>query len=156
FPLATACGNTTVVKPSERVPLTTMRLAELALQAGFPKGVINIIHGSRDAVNFICDDPNIKAISFVGGNAAGEYIHARGTGNGKRVQANVGAKNHGVVLPDAHKEAVVNALVGAAFGAAGQRCMALSTVILVGESKEWLKDIKERAAKLKVSAGHVP
>jgi len=156
FPLAAACGNTVVMKPSERVPLTTIRLAELALKAGFPKGVLNIIHGSRDAVNFCCDDPNIRAISFVGGNAAGEYIHARGSANGKRVQANLGAKNHGVVMPDAHKETVVNALVGAAFGAAGQRCMALSTVVLIGETKSWLEDIKARARKLKVDAGHVP
>jgi len=155
FPLATACGNTVIMKPSERVPMTTMRLAELAVQAGFPKGVVNIIHGSRDAVNFCCDDPNIRAISFVGSNNAGEYIHARGSANGKRVQANLGAKNHGVVLPDAHKETVVNALVGSAFGAAGQRCMALSTVILVGESKKWMSDIKARAMKLKVNAGHV-
>jgi malonate-semialdehyde dehydrogenase (acetylating)/methylmalonate-semialdehyde dehydrogenase len=155
FPLAAACGNTVVMKPSERVPLTSMRLAELALEAGFPKGVLNMIHGSRDAVNFCCDDPNIKAISFVGSNTAGEYIHARGSANGKRVQANLGAKNHGVVLADAHRETVVNALVGAAFGAAGQRCMALSTVLLVGESKAWLPDLKARAMKLKVDAGHV-
>ena len=155
FPLAAACGNTVIMKPSERVPLTMMRLAELAMEAGFPKGVLNIIHGSRDAVNFCCDDPNIKAISFVGSNAAGEYIHARGSGNGKRVQANLGAKNHGVVLADAHKEKVVNALVASAFGAAGQRCMALSTVLLVGETKNWLPDIKARAMKLKVNAGHV-
>jgi malonate-semialdehyde dehydrogenase (acetylating)/methylmalonate-semialdehyde dehydrogenase len=155
FPLAATCGNTVIMKPSERVPLTTMRLAELALKAGFPNGVLNVIHGSKDAVNFCCDDPNIKAISFVGSNTAGEYIHARGSANGKRVQANLGAKNHGVVLADAHKETVVNALVGAAFGAAGQRCMALSTVLLVGETKKWLPDIKARAMKLKVDAGHV-
>lgn len=154
FPLAATCGNTSIIKPSERVPLTTMRLTELAVEAGFPKGVMNVIHGSRDAVNFICDDNNIRAISFVGSNTAGEYIHARGSANGKRVQANLGAKNHGVVLPDAHKDTVVNALVGAAFGAAGQRCMALSTVILVGETKNWLPDLKAKAEKLVVGAGH--
>lgn len=155
FPLAATCGNTVIMKPSERVPLTSMRLAELALEAGLPKGVLNIIHGSRDAVNFCCDDPNIKAISFVGSNTAGEYIHARGSANGKRVQANLGAKNHGCVLPDAHKESAINALVGAAFGAAGQRCMALSTVVLVGETKHWLNDLKAGASKLSVNAGHV-
>lgn len=88
-------------------------------------------------MNFICDAPDIKAISFVGSNQAGEYIHARGSANGKRVQANLGAKNHGVILPDADKESTINALVGAGFGAAGQRCMALSLLIFVGEAAEW-------------------
>lgn len=91
----------------------------------------------QDTVNFICDAPDIKAISFVGSNQAGEYIHARGSANGKRVQANLGAKNHGVILPDADKESTINALVGAGFGAAGQRCMALSLLIFVGEAAEW-------------------
>lgn len=107
----------------------------------------------QDSVNFICDDPRIKAISFVGSNRAGEYIHDRGTRNGKRVQSNMGAKNHATVLPDADKEATLNALAGAAFGAAGQRCMALSTAIFVGEARNWIKDLKAKAASLKVNEG---
>lgn len=156
FSLATACGNTMVLKPSERVPLTTMLLAKLAQEAGIPDGVLQIIHGAHDTVNFLCDAPAIKAISFVGGNTAGEYIHARGTKNGKRVQANLGAKNHATVMPDADKEATINALVSAAFGAAGQRCMALSTAIFVGETVNWLPEIVEKAKKLKVGSGLNP
>jgi len=154
FPLATACGNTYVLKPSERDPGATMRLIELAEEAGVPPGVVNVIHGAHDAVNFVCDAPAIKAISFVGGNTAGEHIYARGTANGKRVQSNMGAKNHGVIMPDADKESVLNALVGAAFGAAGQRCMALSTAVFVGAAAEWIPEIAERAAALKVGPGH--
>lgn len=112
-----------------------------------------MVHGGHDTVNFVCDAPAVKAISFVGGNAAGEYIHARGTANGKRVQANLGAKNHATILPDANKEATLNALLAAAFGAAGQRCMALSTVIFVGESKQWIPELVERAKKLKTGSG---
>jgi malonate-semialdehyde dehydrogenase (acetylating)/methylmalonate-semialdehyde dehydrogenase len=156
FPLALACGNTFVLKPSEKDPSSTLFLAKLALEAGVPDGVLNVIHGTRDAVNFICDDPAIKAISFVGSNQAGEYIHARGTANGKRVQANLAAKNHATILPDANKEQALNALIGAAFGAAGQRCMALSTAIFVGEARKWIPELAERARKLKVTAGHEP
>jgi malonate-semialdehyde dehydrogenase (acetylating)/methylmalonate-semialdehyde dehydrogenase len=104
-------------------------------------------------VNFICDAPEIKAISFVGGNQAGEYIYARGTANGKRVQANLGAKNHAVVLPDCDKQQAIGALAGAAFGAAGQRCMALSVVVFVGKSKEWVHEVVEKAKQLKVNGG---
>lgn len=156
FPMATACGNTFVLKPSERDPGATLLLAQLAMEAGLPPGVLNVIHGSRDAVNFICDAPAIRAISFVGSNQAGEYIHARGSQNGKRVQANLGAKNHAVIMPDADKESTLNALVGAAFGAAGQRCMALSVVLFVGETKNWIPEIVERAKRLVVAPGHFP
>jgi len=156
FPVAITCGNTFVLKPSERVPLTAMKLVELAKQAGVPDGVVNVIHGAHDAVNFICDAPEIRAISFVGGNAAGLHIHARGTANGKRVQANLGAKNHGVIMPDADKESVLNQLTGAAFGAAGQRCMALSTAIFVGETEAWIKDLADKAKQLKLGAGDDP
>lgn len=110
FPVATACGNTYILKPSEKDPGAAMMLAELAQQAGLPDGVLNIIHGAHDAVNFICDAPDIKAISFVGGNNAGQYIHERGSKNGKRVQANLGAKNHATIMPDADREAVRNIL----------------------------------------------
>jgi malonate-semialdehyde dehydrogenase (acetylating)/methylmalonate-semialdehyde dehydrogenase len=156
FPLAVTCGNTFVLKPSERVPGASMLLAQLAKEAGLPDGVLNIIHGAHDAVNFICDNPAIRAISFVGSNRAGEYIHARGSANGKRVQANLGAKNHATILPDANKEHAVNSIVGAAFGAAGQRCMALTTAVFVGESAKWVDDIKEAALKLKVGPGNQP
>ncbi|KAL4933858.1 CoA-acylating methylmalonate-semialdehyde dehydrogenase [Aspergillus undulatus] len=153
IPIATITGNTLVMKPSERDPGAAMILAELAKEAGFPPGVINIIHGSAKTVDFILDAPEIKAISFVGGNRAGEYIYTRGSANGKRVQANLGAKNHAAILPDANKNQTLNAIVGAAFGAAGQRCMALSTVVTVGETKEWLPEMAERAKALNVNGG---
>jgi malonate-semialdehyde dehydrogenase (acetylating)/methylmalonate-semialdehyde dehydrogenase len=153
FPVAITCGNTYVMKPSERNPGASMMIAELAQKAGVPNGVLNIIHGTHDAVNFVCDDENIKAISFVGGDAAGRHIHARGTANGKRVQSNMAAKNHAVILPDADKEHAINAIVGAAFGAAGQRCMALSTAVFIGKSEEWIAEITKRAQNLVVNAG---
>ncbi|CAG8484024.1 10471_t:CDS:10 [Ambispora gerdemannii] len=156
FPLSIAAGNTMIIKPSERDPGAMMLLAELAAEAGVPKGVLNVVHGSVDTVNFICDNEHIKAISFVGSDAAGKYIHARGSANGKRVQANLGAKNHGVILPDANKNHALNQLTGAAFGAAGQRCMALSTTVFVGEAQEWLPELAERAKKLKVTGGFEP
>ncbi|XP_014784450.1 probable methylmalonate-semialdehyde dehydrogenase [acylating], mitochondrial [Octopus bimaculoides] len=156
FPIALTCGNTMLIKPSERDPGACMILMELAKQAGFPDGVVNVIHGQHDSVNFICDHPDIRAISFVGSDQAGNYIYDRGTKNGKRVQSNMGAKNHGVIMPDANKEMTLNQLVGAAFGAAGQRCMALTTAVFVGESKEWISELVEKAKKLKVNAGHEP
>jgi malonate-semialdehyde dehydrogenase (acetylating)/methylmalonate-semialdehyde dehydrogenase len=141
------------MKPSERDPGAAMILADLARQAGLPDGVLNIVHGTAKTVDFIIDEPEIKAISFVGSNRAGEYIYTRGSENGKRVQANLGAKNHAAVLPDANKNHALNAIVGAAFGAAGQRCMALSTLVMVGETKEWLPELAERAKALKVDGG---
>jgi malonate-semialdehyde dehydrogenase (acetylating)/methylmalonate-semialdehyde dehydrogenase len=153
IPIATITGNTCVIKPSERDPGATMILAELAEKAGFPPGVINIIHGSAKTVDFIIDEPRIKAISFVGSNKAGEYIYTRGSANGKRVQANLGAKNHAAVLPDCNKNHALNAISGAAFGAAGQRCMALSTLVLVGETKEWMPELAERAKELSMNGG---
>jgi malonate-semialdehyde dehydrogenase (acetylating)/methylmalonate-semialdehyde dehydrogenase len=133
-----------------------MILMELAREAGFPDGVFNVIHGAHSAVDFICDHPSIKAISFVGSDQAGTYIYQRGSKNGKRVQSNMGAKNHGVIMPDANKEHAINQLVGAAFGAAGQRCMALTTAVFVGEAKEWIPELIEKVKKLKVNAGHEP
>ncbi|XP_025103394.1 probable methylmalonate-semialdehyde dehydrogenase [acylating], mitochondrial [Pomacea canaliculata] len=153
FPLATVCGNTCIIKPSERDPGATMILMDLARQAGMPPGVVNVIQGRHEAVNFICDNPDIKAISFVGSDQAGKYIYERGSKNGKRVQSNMGAKNHGVIMPDANKDSTLTQLIGAAFGAAGQRCMALSTAIFVGESRQWIPELVERAKKLKVTAG---
>lgn len=156
FPVAVTCGNTFVLKPSEKDPGASMILAELAMEAGLPSGVLNIVHGTHDVVNAICDDDDIRAISFVGSNTAGMHIYSRASAKGKRVQSNMGAKNHGIVLPDANLDATLNALVAAGFGAAGQRCMALSTVIFVGESKSWEEKLVERAKSLKVNAGTDP
>jgi len=153
FPTGLITGNTYIMKPSERDPTACMALVELLQEAGAPPGVVNIIHGQHDCVNFICDHPDIRAISFVGGDAAGKHIYTRGSQAGKRVQCNMGAKNHGVIMPDANKEYTVNQLVGAAFGAAGQRCMALTTAVMVGEAKDWLPEIAEKASKLRVGAG---
>jgi malonate-semialdehyde dehydrogenase (acetylating)/methylmalonate-semialdehyde dehydrogenase len=153
IPIATATGNCLILKPSERDPGAAMILAELAQKAGFPDGVLNVIHGSAKTVDFILDEPAIKAISFVGSNRAGEYIFTRGSANGKRVQANLGAKNHAAILPDANKQHALNSIVGAAFGAAGQRCMALSTLVMVGETKDWLPELAESTKSLKVNGG---
>lgn len=130
-----------------------MIITELCERAGMPKGVLNVVHGTVDTVNAICDDPRIKAITFVGSDRAGAHIYHRGTKNGKRVQANLGAKNHAVLLPDANKEHALNSIAGAAFGAAGQRCMALSVVVAVGEAQAWIPEMVERAKKLHVSGG---
>lgn len=156
FPMALVTGNTCLMKPSERDPGACMMLIEMAKEAGFPDGTVNVIHGRHDSVNFICDHPDIRAISFVGSDQAGKYIYERGSQNGKRVQSNMGAKNHGVIMPDANKENCLNQLVGAAFGAAGQRCMALSTAVFVGEARNWIPELVEKAKKLRVNAGHEP
>ncbi len=153
FPMAIATGNTFVLKPSEQDPMVTMRLCELALEAGIPPGVLNVVHGGEDAVNAICDHPDIKAISFVGSTKVGTHVYNRASLNGKRVQCMMGAKNHAIVLPDANKEQTLNALAGAAFGAAGQRCMAVSVAVLVGEAQQWIPDLIAKAKTLKVSGG---
>lgn len=153
FPMAIACGNTFVLKPSEQDPLVTMRLVELALEAGIPPGVLNVIHGAADSVNAICDHPDIKAISFVGSTKVGTHVYNRATLNGKRVQCMMGAKNHAIVLPDAHKEQTLNALAGAAFGAAGQRCMALPVVVMVGKAQQWIPELVEKARSLRIGPG---
>lgn len=153
FPMAIATGNTFILKPSEQNPIVTMRLVELALEAGIPKGVLNVVHGGKDTVDALCDHPDIKAISFVGSTAVGKHVYDRAGQAGKRVQCMMGAKNHAVIMPDANKEQSLNQLAGAAFGAAGQRCMALSVVVLVGESKQWVDEIVEKSAQLVVSAG---
>lgn len=156
FPLAIAAGNTFVLKPSERVPLTAMRLVELAHQAGLPPGVLNVVHGGIAAVESLCRHPQVRAISFVGSVHAGHQVYAAGTTSGKRVQALLGAKNHMVIMPDANRETALNALVGAAFGASGQRCMAISVALFVGRSKEWIGELVEKAKKLKVGPGIDP
>lgn len=155
IPLSIVTGNTLVLKPSERDPGAAVILADLARQAGAPPGVVNIVHGAAPTVDFILDEPRIKAISFVGSDKAGKYIYTRGSANGKRVQANLGAKNHAVLLPDANKNFALNSIVGAAFGAAGQRCMALSALVTVGSAREWVAEIAERAKALNVGGGFV-
>ncbi|MGE6321445.1 CoA-acylating methylmalonate-semialdehyde dehydrogenase [Pseudomonas oryzihabitans] len=154
FPMAIACGNTFVLKPSEQDPLVTMRLAELALEAGVPPGVLNVVHGGPAVVDALCDHPDIKALSFVGSTRVGTHVYRRASEAGKRVQCMMGAKNHAVVLPDAPREQTLANLVGAAFGAAGQRCMAVSVVVLVGEANSWVPDLVAKARSLKVGAGH--
>ena len=153
FPMAIACGNTFVLKPSEQDPMVTMRLCELALEAGIPPGVLNVVHGAEAVVNAICDHPDIKAISFVVSTKVGTHVHQRASLAGKRVQCMMGAKNHAVVLGDAHKQQTLDALAGASFGAAGQRCMAVSVAVLVGEARKWIPDIVARAKKMSVGDG---
>ena len=153
FPMAIVCGNTFVLKPSEQDPLTPMLLAELALEAGVPPGVLNIVHGGKRAVDAICTHPDIAAVSFVGSTAVGTHVYSLASGHGKRVQCMMGAKNHAVIMPDANKEQSLNSLIGATFGAAGQRCMATSVTVLVGEARGWIPDIVSKAKTLKVNAG---
>ncbi|CAG4924612.1 CoA-acylating methylmalonate-semialdehyde dehydrogenase [Paraburkholderia saeva] len=153
FPMAIVCGNTFVLKPSEQDPMSTMELVELALEAGVPKGVLNVVHGGKEVVDALCMHELVKAISFVGSTAVGTHVYRLGSEHGKRVQSMMGAKNHAVVLPDANREQTLNALAGAGFGAAGQRCMATSVVVLVGASAQWLPDLVEKAKTLKVNAG---
>jgi malonate-semialdehyde dehydrogenase (acetylating) / methylmalonate-semialdehyde dehydrogenase len=153
FPMAIVCGNTFVLKPSEQDPLTPMLLAELALEAGVPPGVLNIVHGGKRTVEAICTHPDIVAVSFVGSTAVGTRVYSLASEHGKRVQCMMGAKNHAVVMPDANKEQSLNSLIGATFGAAGQRCMATSVTVLVGEAQKWIPDIVAKSKGLKVNAG---
>jgi len=153
FPMAVATGNTFILKPSEQDPSSTLFLVELAHQAGLPPGVLNVVHGGADVANMICDHPDIKAISFIGSTRVGTHIYRRGSENGKRVQSMMGAKNHCVIMPDANKDQAINNLLGSAFGAAGQRCMANSVTVLVGEAKNWIDEIVQKSAALKVGPG---
>jgi malonate-semialdehyde dehydrogenase (acetylating)/methylmalonate-semialdehyde dehydrogenase len=153
FPMAIVCGNTFVLKPSEQDPLTPMLLAELALEAGVPPGVLNIVHGGKRVVEAICTHPDIVAVSFVGSTAVGTHVYRLASEHGKRAQCMMGAKNHAVVMPDANKEQSLNSLIGATFGAAGQRCMATSVTVLVGEAQKWIPDIVAKTKGLKVNAG---
>jgi malonate-semialdehyde dehydrogenase (acetylating) / methylmalonate-semialdehyde dehydrogenase len=155
FPMAIVTGNTFVLKPSEQDPMTTMLLAELAMEAGVPAGVLNVIHGGKEVVDALCMHPTIQAVSFVGSCHVGEHVYKLASNHGKRAQCMMGAKNHAVVMPDANKDQSLNALVGAGFGAAGQRCMATSVVVMVGESNKWIPDIVAKAKTLKVNAGTV-
>jgi malonate-semialdehyde dehydrogenase (acetylating)/methylmalonate-semialdehyde dehydrogenase len=133
FPVALACGNAFILKPSERDPSTSLLIADLLTQAGLPKGVFNVVHGGKDAVDALLAHPDVAAISFVGSTPIAEYVYRTGTANGKRVQALGGAKNHMVIMPDADLDQAVEALMGAAFGSAGERCMAISVAVPIGE-----------------------
>lgn len=154
FPLAIACGNTFVLKPSEKTPLLANRLAELAAEAGFPPGVLNIVHGSRDVVNEMLVNPGIKAVSFVGSQPVAEYVYKTAAAHGKRVQALAGAKNHSIVMPDADLDLAVKNIMGAAFGSAGERCMACAVVVAVGEIADPLvTKLVEAAKAIKIGNG---
>ena len=156
FPLAIACGNTFVLKPSEQDPLTPTRLAELFAEAGAPKGVLQVVHGTGEQVDTLLTHPQVKAVSFVGSVGVGEHIYRTGTEQLKRVQCMVGAKNHMVVMPDANKQQVINNLVGAGFGAAGQRCMAISVAVMVGGAQAWVDDLKQAAQNIRPGAWDDP
>ncbi|WP_290649538.1 CoA-acylating methylmalonate-semialdehyde dehydrogenase [Aquisalimonas sp.] len=150
YPLAVTCGNTFVLKPSEQDPLTPTRLAELFHEAGFPAGTLQVVHGRKEQVDHILEHPATKAISFVGSVPVATHVYRTGTHNLKRVQAMGGAKNHMVVMPDANKEQVINQLVGASCGAAGQRCMAISTAVFVGEeTRGWMDGIREAVSSIR-------
>lgn len=153
FPIAIAAGNTFVLKPSEQDPSSTMLLVELAHKAGFPPGVLNVVHGGADVANMLCDHPDIRALSFIGSTHVGTHIYHRASEAGKRVQSMMGAKNHCVIMPDANKDQSINNLLGSAFGAAGQRCMANSVAVLVGQARDWLPEIVDKAKELRVGPG---
>jgi len=152
FPMAIACGNTFILKPSERDPSCPLRLAELMTEAGLPDGVLNVVNGDKEAVDAILTDPNIGAVSFVGSTAVGRYIYETGCAAGKRVQALCGAKNHMVIMPDADMNQAVDAAVGAAFGSAGERCMAVSVAVAVGDEAgdAFVEKMAPRVQALKV------
>jgi malonate-semialdehyde dehydrogenase (acetylating)/methylmalonate-semialdehyde dehydrogenase len=154
FPLAIACGNTFVLKPSERTPLLANRLAELFVEAGLPSGVLNIVHGAHDVVNGILEHQDIKAVSFVGSQPVAEYVYKTAAAHGKRVQALAGAKNHSIVMPDADLDNAVKNIIGAAFGSAGERCMACAVVVAVGDiADELVSRLREEAEKIKIGNG---
>jgi len=155
WPMAVACGNTFILKPSERDPSSTLRIAELALEAGLPPGVLNVVNGDKEAVDTLLTDPRVKAVSFVGSTPIAEYIYSMGCAHGKRVQALGGAKNHAVVMPDADVPNAVNALMGAAFGSCGERCMAIPLVVAVGDgtAEAVIAGLKTEMAKMTVGSG---
>jgi malonate-semialdehyde dehydrogenase (acetylating)/methylmalonate-semialdehyde dehydrogenase len=157
FPVALACGNTFILKPSERDPGTPMILARLLKEAGLPDGVFNVVQGDKEAVDALIDDPRVQALSFVGSTPIAEYIYSRGSALGKRVQALGGAKNHMVMLPDADLDQVADALLGAAYGSAGERCMAISVAVCVGEptADALVQRLKPRVEALRVGPGNV-
>lgn len=157
YPMAIACGNTFVLKPSEKDPSASLMLAELATEAGLPDGVLNVVNGGVDAVNTLLTHPDVEAISFVGSTRVAEKIYATGTAHGKRVQALGGAKNHAIVMSDADLEVTANALMGAAFGSGGERCMAISVAVCVGDTlADTLSEmLRDRICSLRIGAGQM-
>ncbi|MGK2924881.1 MAG: CoA-acylating methylmalonate-semialdehyde dehydrogenase, partial [Lysobacterales bacterium] len=155
YPIAIACGNTFVLKPSERDPSAPLRIAELFQKAGLPDGVFNVVNGDKEAVDTLLGDPRVQAVSFVGSTPVAEYIYRTGTANGKRVQALGGAKNHAIVMPDADMDNAVSALMGAAYGSCGERCMAIAVVVAVGEetADTLVAKLKDELRHLKVGTG---
>ncbi|MET8577203.1 CoA-acylating methylmalonate-semialdehyde dehydrogenase [Streptomyces sp. NPDC005012] len=157
FPIAIACGNTFVLKPSEKDPSASVRIAELLAEAGLPDGVLNVVHGDGTAVDRLLEHPDVQAVSFVGSTPVARHIHTTASAHGKRVQALGGAKNHMLVLPDADLDAAADAAVSAAYGSAGERCMAISAVVAVGGTgDELVRRIRERAEKVVIGPGHDP
>ena len=157
WPMAVACGNTFVLKPSEKVPLSALRVTEIAHEAGLPPGVLNLVNGGPKVVDHLITHADVKAVSFVGSTRAGAHIYKTATGSGKRAQCMCGAKNHSIIMPDANRGAAVDGIIGSAFGNAGQRCLAGSVVVAVGDSAEWLVPaLVEAAKKIKVGPGGEP
>jgi malonate-semialdehyde dehydrogenase (acetylating) / methylmalonate-semialdehyde dehydrogenase len=154
WPMAVACGNTFVLKPSERDPASAVRAMELAHEAGFPDGVLNLVHGGPDVVNHLLRHEDVRAVSFVGSTQAGKHIYSEGCAHDKRVQCMCGAKNYSIILPDANREAAIDGVFGSAFGNTGQRCLAGSVVVAVGNSADWLVEgLVSRAKSMKVGRG---
>ena len=156
FPLAVACGNGFVLKPSEQDPLTPMRLAELFTEAGAPAGILSVVHGGAEQVDALLCHPDVKAVSFVGSARVGAHVYRTATDHLKRAQCFVGAKNHMVIMPDANKAQVLSNLVGAGVGAAGQRCMAISVAVFVGSARDWIPDLAAEFARVKPGVWHDP
>ncbi len=156
FPIAIACGNTFVLKPSEKDPSCGLRLAELAIEAGLPRGVLNVVNGDKVAVDALLTDPDVQAVSFVGSTPIAEYVYRTGTAHGKRVQALGGAKNHLVVMPDADMDQVTDALIGSAYGSAGERCMAIAVAVAVGEetAETMVERLRPRVEALRIGPYH--
>ena len=152
FPLAVACGNSFVLKPSEKTPVTAYHLGRLFNKAGFPKGLLNIVYGDKTQVDYLLKHQDIKAVSFVGSAPVAEYIYKTSAANNKRVQAFSGAKNHAIIMPDSNKKQVISNLIGASCGAAGQRCMAISVAVFVGDSYQWVADLQK--SMLEVHPGY--
>ncbi|MDH0305293.1 MULTISPECIES: CoA-acylating methylmalonate-semialdehyde dehydrogenase [unclassified Pseudomonas] len=155
YPLAIACGNAFILKPSERDPSSTLYIAQLLLEAGLPKGILNVVHGDKEAVDALIEAPEVKALSFVGSTPIAEYIYAEGTKRGKRIQALGGAKNHAVLMPDADLDNAVSALMGAAYGSCGERCMAISVAVCVGDqvADALIAKLEPQIKALKIGAG---
>jgi malonate-semialdehyde dehydrogenase (acetylating)/methylmalonate-semialdehyde dehydrogenase len=154
WPMAVACGNTFVLKPSERDPASAVRAMELAHEAGFPEGVLNLVHGGPDVVNHLIKHDDVRAVSFVGSTNAGKYIYATGCAHDKRVQCMCGAKNYSIIMPDANQEAAIDGIFGSAFGNTGQRCLAGSVVVAVGDAADWLvPGLVKRAKDMTIGRG---